>query len=520
MATWRFDQHVRLEPHPNDRNFEKGFAAEVHDPVWFLTRQWQMGEHQGENATTPVLVTYHASHVPLKPYAGDARLDPTIVPAEAIIESEQDDWWTMGRRIRIGISIAQEKGLNPAQLDTKYQFINPPPPYEKFDTYLDGRALWRYGRAELGLTNEDFQAFAIPNEQPYLWDSEELVYSALPPKNATFDNDKRPLTLPRHPGGHVDWYAVDGDATAALQPPGNLPDGVDVHPAQLEYPGAPNNRWWEIEDAAVDIGGYPPDSSHFTTTLLIDLITSHSNDWFLFPVSTRNGHIVTLQKVIITDSFGRMYEVTPPEDNWSLFKTTNLDTTSLVVWLTTVSPLAGQPLENVLIGIDEYANYLWAVERQIDGLDIDLAPLPPDYAEQLVNNPLLDTSSPHGDTTRQKEYAYVPGKNAARFWHPYEIEDTQNGRRFIQRRLVDFARTNPILMPKARAEVLTVRTNGATKIHEIEPATVPANGLELERRWMLARDRGGNPILWVQRQRMPRLNPPARTMRFDVMDQS
>ncbi len=515
MATLSFDHHVRLEPDPDGCNFEKGFAAEVHDPVWFLSRQWQMGEHQGENATTPVLVTYHANQTPLKPYGGDTRLDPTVVPAEAIIESEQDDWWTMGRRIKVGSSIAQKKGLVATPTNTSYRFSNPPPPYEKFESYWDGRALWsRDGRADLGLKDEDFQEFAIPSEKPYLWDSEELVYSA------AFDNDIRRLTLPHHHGGYVDWYAADGDTDAVLQPVGTLPEGMDVHPAPVEYPGAPRSRWWEIEDGAKDIGGYPPDSSHVSTTLLIDLIASHSNDWFLFPVNTNTGHIVTLQKVIVTDSFGRQYEVMPPEEDWSLFKTTNLDKTSFVVWLTTVSPLIGQPVENVLLGIDEYANYLWAVERKINGLDIDSAPLPPDYAEQLINNPLLDISSPHGDTTRQKEYMYIPGKNAARFWHPYEIEDTPKGRRFVQRRLADFARTHPVLLPKVRAEVLTVVTHGTPIIHEVEPATIPVNGLELERRWILARDRGGHPMLWVQRKRMPRLSPPARTIRFDVMEES
>ena len=28
--------------------------ATVHDPLWFLARQWQLGEFQGENASTPV----------------------------------------------------------------------------------------------------------------------------------------------------------------------------------------------------------------------------------------------------------------------------------------------------------------------------------------------------------------------------------------------------------------------------------------------------------------------------------
>lgn len=122
-------------------------------------------------------------------------------------------------------------------------------------------------------------------------------------------------------------FAEDG--APAFAPAGGVVDAV-VYPTALQYPGAPRSRWWEIEDAAVDIGGYPPDTSHFPTTLLIDLIASHGDDWFLFPVDARGGHILTLRTVTVTDAFGESYPLTPPAD-WWLFKTTGLDLHSLVV---------------------------------------------------------------------------------------------------------------------------------------------------------------------------------------------
>ena len=73
------------------QSFAAGFGASIHDPVWFLARQWQMGEHQGENATSPVLVRFEAVHAPLKPHAAVPALDPTVVPAEAIVEGGPDD---------------------------------------------------------------------------------------------------------------------------------------------------------------------------------------------------------------------------------------------------------------------------------------------------------------------------------------------------------------------------------------------------------------------------------------------
>ena len=101
---YRYDLYRRLEPAQPFESLNRGFLAEVHDPVWFLGRQWQLGEHQGEDAASPVTVLYRASHLPIELHNDDKRMDPTVIPPEAIVESEPGDWWTPGRRIRIGIA--------------------------------------------------------------------------------------------------------------------------------------------------------------------------------------------------------------------------------------------------------------------------------------------------------------------------------------------------------------------------------------------------------------------------------
>jgi hypothetical protein len=317
------------------------------------------------------------------------------------------------------------------------------------------------------------------------------------------------MRLPRHSGGTVDWFSADSTGDEAFKPSGDEMDGV-VHPTALHYPGAPCNRWWEIEDAAVDIGGYPPDSSHFPTTLLIELIASHSNDWFLFPVDGRGGHVLTLKSgtVAATDSFGDTYDLSPPSDDWYLFRATGLDDNSLVVWLRAASPVKGAKLEDVLVGLDEYSNLLWAVERRVNGLEV-------------ISNPTPDASSRAGNPGDQKSYTYLPGEHAAPYWHPYQIEDRpDNGggtrRRFVQRRMADLALPLPNLLPAPRAQVLRVVTDDGEVIHEIEPATIPSIGVTFERRYSLARDISGSPVLWLERRRSPFLTSPGRTIRFDA----
>lgn len=499
------DHYFRLEARSHLRDLENGFAARIYDPLWFLTRQWMMGEHQAENASTPVRVTYRASEARLRTPPEDGR-DPTVTPAEVILESEAEDWWTFGRRIHFGAMFAAR--LAPVPPPEQARLRQLPAPYEAFEGGPDGLALWRQ-REALGLLADEFPE--IPAEPPkQSWKPAELAYTA------QFPNDKSPLTAPHHAGGEVDWYTVDGDPLA--QPadiqPGDLPEKV-VFPAQLQYPGAPHDRWWEIESAEVDIGGFPPDRGRFATLLLTDLVLAHSVDWFLFPVNTHGGVILTLHEAIVTDGFGQTYKLEMiPSSEWSLFKSRHLEQDCLVVWLTAAQPLQGRPLERVQFGLDEYANLLWAVERRVDGREIEFTlPQPPDTAAQA-----------EADLTRPKTYTYRTGQEAAPFWHPYVMEDGDGVRRYRQARLdaalfpglpeVYVEQEGDLrLLPAPRAQVL----NTAQGVHSLDPAAVPVNGIEVERSWRLARDVFGRPVLWIQRQRKPLMAPPGRRFRYDVL---
>src|SRR5215469_1546897 len=170
-----FDVVHRLEADPSQTDLARGFQAETADPVWFLGRQWQLGEHQGEDASSPVSVAYRARTVPIEPVAGQPLLDPAVVPAEAIVESEPGDFWTPGRRISIGRLVAAATTL-PA--DPALALGGLPVPYDVLDgTGPDGRVLWQQ-RAALHLDENWFGPVRPPVSEPLdLWDSAELAYS-------------------------------------------------------------------------------------------------------------------------------------------------------------------------------------------------------------------------------------------------------------------------------------------------------------------------------------------------------
>lgn len=43
----------RLEARPRTPSFERALQAEIRDPLWMLTKQWQMGEFRGSDAGSP-----------------------------------------------------------------------------------------------------------------------------------------------------------------------------------------------------------------------------------------------------------------------------------------------------------------------------------------------------------------------------------------------------------------------------------------------------------------------------------
>src|SRR5690606_5498870 len=44
----------RLEARPRAHDFTRSLRAEVRDPLWLLTRQWQLGELEAEDAGSPI----------------------------------------------------------------------------------------------------------------------------------------------------------------------------------------------------------------------------------------------------------------------------------------------------------------------------------------------------------------------------------------------------------------------------------------------------------------------------------
>jgi hypothetical protein len=92
---------TRLEPQCTDADMGTSSSARIFDPLWMLTRQWQMGEFQAEDAGTPVQARVRATTATLtRRFSGElpkptgagpatvaaATYDPARTPLEVLVE--------------------------------------------------------------------------------------------------------------------------------------------------------------------------------------------------------------------------------------------------------------------------------------------------------------------------------------------------------------------------------------------------------------------------------------------------
>src|SRR4051812_39356106 len=60
---------TRLEPQVRTPDMGRANSARLFDPVWLMTRQWQMGEFQGEDTGSPISARIRATNAPVTRYA-------------------------------------------------------------------------------------------------------------------------------------------------------------------------------------------------------------------------------------------------------------------------------------------------------------------------------------------------------------------------------------------------------------------------------------------------------------------
>lgn len=98
----------RLEGRPVSSNFDRALKAEVRDAMWMLTKQWQMGEFEGEDAGSPVTAKLSTLTAEIEKYQADNNLAQRFdnnVPFEAKVEQRPLPFSTFKQEISLDLRL-------------------------------------------------------------------------------------------------------------------------------------------------------------------------------------------------------------------------------------------------------------------------------------------------------------------------------------------------------------------------------------------------------------------------------
>lgn len=420
ILTWN-----RLEGRPRRTDFIRSLQAEIRDPLWMLTRQWQMGEFKGEDAGSPVFTKAKIDTSRLnryKPRNGTVTEFNNKVPLETEVENEDLDN-TISLALEIGSywkKLLKEGGLDSYfnQYISIYDFEMPPYVKEQSHIFahsqvrqklmavatrgIDGfkfiKHLLSGGDVKENITVSvgdeaglDAAARKFVNwynrqyyqHNPQNWNPSQLEYQFK--CSAPGDDGKQTvLVAEEFYQGHMDWYSFNLDDIG-----GNLnePDGVTIDddvresrtlsflPSPIEFGGMPNTRWWEMEDAKTDFGDVDANTTDIAKLLIIEFGLIYANDWFIIPFDVEAGTLASVRGVTVTDCFGRNFWIdraghgeVNDYTRFGMYTLTRESDKNMADVRLFVPPVTGQMLESekiekINLVRDEMANMVWAHEN-------------------------------------------------------------------------------------------------------------------------------------------------------------
>ena len=393
----------RLEPRPRSNAIARPLAAPIRDPLWFLTRQWQLGEFRGEDAGSPAFaqITMHQSALTgWRTGDGPFQPLPANMPLELLVEREPfaPD---VSLQVELGQTYEQFLGAKaPASFLVKYPLQPPGAPDAETTRLLsicsgrsfNGIALYRDIQANPGLfpapAAADFVAWVqdvygdFGTTDPPAWNPEQLEYSV--EIQGTLPNGQTGVfsAEPAQDGG-FDWHTFDlipNQQVPAGSPPAApvVATTRSVLPGHVRFRGMPNARWWDFENNITDFGGIQLGKRDFAKLAAMDFLLLHGNDWFLIPVDLPVNSLSTIDQLVVRDVFGDSTLVQRAEDvdggagHWTMFSTAvqgQAQPANFFMLPPTAATAiqSGVVIEDVRWIRDPMANMVWAIERQTEG---------------------------------------------------------------------------------------------------------------------------------------------------------
>jgi hypothetical protein len=405
----------RLEATTRGTDLLPGLHARVHDALWLLARQWQLGELDGTDAGTPIAATYVSRAAPLaswSPAGGKPTAYDGSRPLEALVEADGGPLpWT--DRVAAGLRLIRglrRAGLDPSRIIAAHPLgvpdaaVDPdsdpaahatsavtPDEVAAVGTVFAQRVPDAVAVAAALDANTDTVVSAAGGEparavltdwrkwwagrQPSesgAWQAQALSYALAA---ATGDPSLPGYQAERFGGGALDWYAFDVATPApgsASRPTPAQPVTTRAIPVPVTFHGSPVGRYWQLEDASTDLGALDTYPTELGKLLLAEFTACFAGDWYRLPLRVPYGNAVHVDAVVSTDTFGvqtlipaaaaasgtrpwRMFEHAPAPG-------ATADGTWLLVPPVLAPPMRSAPVEEVVLVRDPAADLGWGIE--------------------------------------------------------------------------------------------------------------------------------------------------------------
>lgn len=473
------DFKARIEGRTRNTDPTEAMRLRVHDPLWMLARQWQMGEFRGNNTGTAMSVRcavryQDCSDDPIEPTV--ERVNPYIdfltkiesaVYFLDLLKNSSDkgaqlvkhyrpvlikyypinwDWIDKNLVLPDAVTSEQECKLNKHLQNYARTYRG---------KIFDGEMLF-YNLAQKGhvldsslvMVEKSYVSWFSKRFSPISpalsqWEDADLCYSAKTTVAGV------PYVGDRYQGGRLSWYSFDCASQLQNMKKINQEQVLSL-PTPATFASAPNKRLWQMEDRKVFMGNSVEEPSE-ANSVVMRYTTMYSNDWMLFPLKTEIGKYISVDEIEVVDTFGGRHIIRGDdragnhdvhqnkyEEPWQVFvnstigKRQRAERDGFYFAPQLAATIEGKPVEEIKILRDEIANMVWGVENIVsDGcggtMDANL------YATQLetiVNSQNKAGEPEHQPDTvvfgqgKSPELVKAPGNNAPQAKFSYSLQSS------------------------------------------------------------------------------------------------
>lgn len=354
-----------LETRTREGDITDALRFRVYDPLWMLSRQWQLGEFRGNNAGTAMSVRCKVRQSPMLRFKGfekegsnpasknneqwkTMRVIPPIEPdyeriersITPIVRVESAAYFMdLAENSPEYPEISDRRNLNkqmcasfPLSLDYDTdEFCGrssvPSDAVQAFTMHsntrlerllaafgekaFDGFALYENLSAMLKTDQAEFVGGitkALATNYVHWFSNRYLSNTPCSWDTKSLGYDVCVETPEyrygngSYTGGRLSWYSLDLYGQASNVGTSKVTT-IKSLPTLATYPGAPNKRLWQFEDRKVFMGNSTGMQAKGNVAFL-QYATMYGNDWMVFPLQTEFGQLLEVENIRVYDTFG------------------------------------------------------------------------------------------------------------------------------------------------------------------------------------------------------------------------